>query len=821
MDGGNPALFEAARQLRTLETRYRACASRIAIDLGEQLVPRPELSPRQRHAVLALRRSLHNGAAAPRSSCTETAKLAEILGPDGANLRAGLEQVASLSAVLADLSARLPGQIQAEEVRLARTPWELAQRFPMVRHLAREANPQAWADLEQRVARGEPWDGTRLRQRGEHLWRIIQRASTKTTPRGWLSHVALAWVDAAGVYPPGVSERLTVEWQENVFEQRRTRARLALAAADPATTLVIAPLHRADGEHVIFWVGDPDPAADGNINQVRLRRTAMLAAVMRVLGPGPATLAEVQAALAPAGSGNELEALRRFLTHLAGLGVVETSMPPERRFNRWHPSMVAPAHRSGPPRPRPLIPARSVPDGFLDVYRESAVPIAAATVRRLEYLVGQALRLTSAAANPARPSRLEGIGERPVPLLDLVAERIHSAEPGGAHHRHRRAGWPMPNQAGAPWARLLEWVGRRADQAAPVDLDEALLDALDMPHVAVEWPGDALLRPLPPGAGALAVLQSLGPAGTLDARFIQALEVLHGSVPHAEAYRRFLTALQAKAGATFVEVLVPPMNGFAANAVRRPRYVRKWTGDPDLRSYCDDGDCPEDYVPLDSITLRQDGDDLVAEARGTLVWPVQHATRTWQAPWHHLGGLLTRASPRPAAVFSSLPYALDAFPERTAMPRVTVGGELVISCAQWRAPAEPWAPDALLPDKVRALEGLRARLGLPRFVYLAASGGGPPQPCDLQSLRAIRAFEMGLRHDADLLIVEALPTADRLAVQSGADSGHAAELLLRFPYDESPESMAARVASSIARRPPQDPRTGSPEQVGEPVKERR
>ena len=179
MDGGNPALFEATRQLRTVEARYRACASRIAIDLGEQLVPRPELS---RVSGMPCWRSAGVCTTArppPAAHAQRRAKLAEVLGLGGANLRAGLEQVASLSAALADLAARLPGQIQAEEARLARTPWELAQRFPMVRHLAREANPQAWADLEQRVARGEPWDGTRLRQRGEHLWRIIQRAATR------------------------------------------------------------------------------------------------------------------------------------------------------------------------------------------------------------------------------------------------------------------------------------------------------------------------------------------------------------------------------------------------------------------------------------------------------------------------------------------------------------------------------------------------------------------------------------------------------------------------------------------------------------------
>ena len=246
-------------------------------------------------------------------------------------------------------------------------------------------------------------------------------------------------MDAAGVYPPGVSERLTVEWQENVFEQRRTRARLALAAADPATTLVIAPLHRVDGEHVIFWVGDPDPAADGNINQVRLRRTAMLAAVMRVLGPGPATLGEVQAALAPAGSGHDLEALRRFLADLAGLGVVETSMPPERRFNRWHAAMVS---ACAPQRAAERIPAPdSGPVGTGRIPR--CLPGERRTDRRRDGTTpgvpGRAGATTHLGGrHHGTPSRLEGIGEHPVPLLDLVAERIHSAEPGGARHRHRK-----------------------------------------------------------------------------------------------------------------------------------------------------------------------------------------------------------------------------------------------------------------------------------------------------------------------------------------------------------------------------------------------
>ena len=70
--------------------------------------------------------------------------------------------------------------------------------------------------------------------------------------------------------------------------------------------------------------------------------------------------------------------------------------------------------------------------------------------------------------------------------------------------------------------------------------------------------------------------------------------------------------------------------------------------------------------------------------------------------------LLFAATP-PLLRWSSLRLhnLLDLFPLRSSMPRVTLGKDLVISCAQWRiATATLWDSGSSEPGKARELESV-------------------------------------------------------------------------------------------------------------------
>jgi hypothetical protein len=81
---------------------------------------------------------------------------------------------------------------------------------------------------------------------------------------------------------------------------------------------------------------------------------------------------------------------------------------------------------------------------------------------------------------------------------------------------------------------------------------------------------------------------------------------------------------------------------------------------------------------------------------------------------------------------------------------------------------------------------------------MSAWGGGKPTPCDLESIRSIRAIGRLAATSEELCIVEMLPAPDHLPVSDLAhESGDrlVSALMLRLPCDESPAAMAARVAA--------------------------
>ena len=146
--------------------------------------------------------------------------------------------------------------------------------------------------------------------------------------------------------------------------------------------------------------------------------------------------------------------------------------------------------------------------------------------------------------------------------------------------------------------------------------------------------------------------------------------------------------------------------------------------------------------------------------------------------------------------------SLGAFPGQTFVPRHDGWtGALVLSGAQWRlTPGHLWSSAASEVDKARSLGRLRDRLGLPRWVFVSNQSRGGSLPCDLESLRAIHALEHTATRDSmtDIVLEEMVPSPEQFPVSDDGDLGDdrvAAELLLRFPYDESPAEMAVRLAA--------------------------
>jgi hypothetical protein len=144
--------------------------------------------------------------------------------------------------------------------------------------------------------------------------------------------------------------------------------------------------------------------------------------------------------------------------------------------------------------------------------------------------------------------------------------------------------------------------------------------------------------------------------------------------------------------------------------------------------------------------------------------------------------------------------SFELSPDRAFMPRITIEDELILSCAQWRiTAAELWDSAADDLSKVRALEQIRRRRGLPRFVFLSTSRSVRPVACDLENLESIALIEKLTRPDAQLIAMEMLPAPDQLMVRDGdSPRRFVSELLLRLPCDESPLEMAERVASKIS-----------------------
>ncbi|MEU7281716.1 lantibiotic dehydratase [Streptomyces sp. NPDC045431] len=831
----SPGLFERVVRQADADDRRAERARLLADRLGADVVPHPGLTGADRGAVLALRRRLHSGAAPGAADCRLLERSPAVPAHLAAEARALLHATGTAAAGLTALEQA----VAAEQERIAVQAWDTARSNPVLRTFLAAAAPGLTEDVERRLAEGQSWTGRQLRKRTAYIWRVLGRAAAKTTPRGWAGQIAALPVTAApdgsSLLAPGTAAlgALAATAMENIHLVRTRIAPLDLRTADPATLLVPAPLHFTEpatapedpaGRLRAYVV---DPREPGRLRQVVLRRTRVLEVVLALLADGPCPLGELEktvlGAAAPPGGAPAADpaVLRGFLQHLLSMGVLQVCTAPRHRYSPW---VRADAVTATGTLPHPDTPAATDPGGwFLDAYRALApgatvpVPAAERVLRGLR-IAARIAALREAEGHPdvppqARPE-IAALTERPRPVSEILADRLSAAD-GPPPVLRRYGGWAPARDPGSGYARLLEHLDAAARSGAErVDVDDALLDALGAPRgrdAVPPWPVDCLLRPLPPhtGPGPVAVLETASAAGVLDARFADALRTLYGGYGNADAYRDFLAAVERRTGVRFVELLVPPLAERAANAVRRPVATTWWTGDPDPTPYYGPLGAHARYLPLDRITVRRSGRRIIAEADGQRIVPVHHATRSPVPPYDVLVRILLAAS-HPAASWLVRLDGLDAaLPDRRGLPRLTAGGELVLSPATWRLRrAHLWHPGDSLLAKVRTLALLRRDTALPRHAFIRTGPGAKPVPVDFDSLTALHLVERLCAQQAgdEILVEEMLPAPGDLLLRDPLHGGAAvaAQALLRLPCDQGAERLAVAAADALLRGDAQD-----------------
>ncbi|MCH7737691.1 MAG: lantibiotic dehydratase [Chloroflexi bacterium] len=732
------------------------------------------------------------------------------------NLLDPLAKAIDLAEQLPELEKQAELAVEAEKNRLIQEPWKLVQSSPLLDAMLSHRSPEVYTILKRRVMSGSKG----VAKQALYVWEMIDRAVTKNTPRDWHGHVALCFPQSENVNSQSWKTQLTAtadfatEWVENFHEQRR---RLAISPLDEAagdTQIMLTPLRSETDDLLNCWVVDPEDR--DHLTEVQLKRSEFLIAICAPLGGALATLDELQVSVVPEGDEGERQVLRKFLEHLTRMGVTEISKPLKSQVNLWQPiRSIIESNVQRPPGDlsKDQSPGDQISDlvnGFLDVYRKvqgGFVP----PILELQHDVEQMTRVLEV-INADQRQGLDGnnrggqvdVGEQPQSVLDLMRRGLEVGE-GERGHRRPPRHWPTANNSDSVYGNLLKWIDHGSELGEPLHLTKDVLDELGTPLATINWPIDCVLRLASAEAGFPAVFDEVFPAGSLDARMVSMLSRLYRTIPHVEAYRRFLRQIEIESGVTFVELLIPPLSVGAANAVRRPMYTSAWTGDTDIEAYIGrrrgvPGDKPLRYIPLDSITLRRVGNRVVAEVDGQPICPMYHATRLPLPPWDKLANMLLSTTPLPMAWSPRrLDILLEAFPSKRWMPRVTVSNGLILSPAQWRVDTSTLIIEGVstLAD-ARSLERARRRLGLPRWVFVHDYASLRAYACDLESIRSLPILDyVSKAGDGEFLVSEMVPSPDFFPmadVVHDADDRLGSSLMLRLPANESPDELAARVA---------------------------
>lgn len=793
-DAGSPEFFREVRELNETSEYYLRLGVEFADSLGTKLVSQPWLSREDRGLVLAVRRKAHKGITLKERESSRLANLLEH-SPDESVRELAQQFVRfcnaeqSLTKQQQHLSSELPvAQSRVIGYACSRIDASNSGIEALIKQTYSTA-PTSHASTQKQGA-----VTNRAHHHARYAIQMITRGATKSNPRGWLGHVAvLPVLPGFDRYSSLTAQpRFAIELTNNVHYERYNAWRPALEQERPDLHVSLSALHWIRDEHVEFLVSDPlNPS---RMVEVTMKRSELLKSICDCLAGGAVPLSELHSALTD-GDPEQRQLLNRFLEHLTDTGVLQISVSPESSvFN-----VDFEKEQDGVEEFK--TDSNRQDSVYIDVYRECTGGLSRTACLRLQQLCAQTLRILQLiTADQAKPTVSAAVAaNKTLPLLDVLKGVLEDETRAHVPWRSPSA-WPQPDRQDSGYARLVSWLKAQSFKDEPINISSAVLDQCGAERGDIEWPLDCLLRVADAQAPYLAVLDQIFPAGTMDARFISALRGFGQNVSQADYYSQFLRAVEANTGYKFVEILAPPLSERAANAVRRPIYTRAWTGDPDIRPYWTSaGELPE-YINLSEIELRF-GTRLHAETPAGPIWPIYHATRSPLPPWSSVFELLMASAPQ---VFSWKPLrlyqSLDLFPERVFMPRVTIEDELVLCCAQWRiTTAELWDSAADDFSKVRALERLRRRRGMPRFVFLSAKGSVRPIACDLENLESILLIEKLTRPDAQLIATEMLPAPDQLLVQDGnSPRRFVSELLLRLPCDESPLEMAARVSSRIS-----------------------
>jgi hypothetical protein len=796
----NDELFAELADLDRQAAEHSAVCRRLAERIGEQAIPARELGSTERAVLLDLRRRLHGGGELSAELVDEAVQQLRTL-PLSAALAADVIAAAADRHAFYTVVSAAEQAAEAEQNRLRSRVWTLLVQQPLAYTAVRQASPELVEDIEFRVRAGEPWHTKRMRQRADYLWRMITRGATRATPRGLLGQLALLSIDDEGGSGSSIDLLPTaaLEWTDNIHQRA--------GIGDPIEAdevLGLTPLHWSDGDHLCFLVRRP--GEDRQLAQVRMRDTVPLRVIRHRLAAERACWQDLVSLLLPPDPTEQAQhAVAGFLRHLVDIGVVEVFRPARRELlQRWP---------LGGER-APLPGARST-DGYLDTFRRPIGTLSATTAAELAALLERALRVLEVIADRQSPGLTPpGISSQPRPVLELLAEGHYleaESPPSGPHPHDWLDAGLAPADSG--YGRLVSWLTDEFRSGCrSLDLDQAP-QLRSAPRPLLSWPVDCLVRPLRSGTTPLAVLDRIEPAGCLDSRFAETLAELDpAGAERVEQYRRFLTEVEERGGGRFVELLVPSLVAHAANAVRRPGYTTLWTGDPHRSRYISDRFRPAEYVPMSEIRLFLRHGRLTAEAAGQLIWPVYHATRSAAGPWGQLSDLLQQASPRPRrAHWRSLSWTLPGWPERTHLPRLTVGdGALVLAPEQWRLSlGRDWPVSGPTYAKCRQLNLWRTELGLPRWISVTPEVHADPIPCDLCSVQTVALFDRLVRqHCTELMAAELLPNPEQLSVH---DLGHGpaqfsvAELLLRLPLTDTPALAHRAVAAWQTDRPADSP----------------
>jgi hypothetical protein len=815
---GNPALFEGALKAEAAHVAFRQQSTAAALEIV-RFVDESDAKLDRTTRLAAIdasrrwRRALH---LRDRERCG-VQTVVSIAPPAvgeclGAALRAG--------DMARDLGSGLIALLDAEPARIGAVAWLQVQTSPVLTALVSERDPTLLKEAAARLENGDGWEDKSMRRRGRLLWKILDRAATRTTPRDWHCQVAPVGLAEADQIPDaiGIAPELAMVWSEN-FHALRRRLADDPASRSGSTRFSLAPVYWTTADRLTFCVtdrGDPRHCVE-----VEVRRSEFLGSIIAAIAHSAMNFDQLALAAFPRATDEERDLLRQFVDHLLELGIVEASRPPTETRVSWHHSqgvkdLLAPDRISSRKQ-----------EGFLDVYRRTQATLPRSLCRELQRGFLEARRLSalieSGAIGRSAPRPSDAVGEAAVLLLDLVKPQLLSSDeqpalpkpsnpnledpapaervrmrPGGSNIRLE---WPAAIP-GSGYADLLAIIDREASAKECIDIEAGLLDAVGAPVPSIDWPIDYLVRLPSRGAAYLGVLEEAFPAGALDARFVAPLRRLEGRVLSSEAYEAFLDTISSEYGVAFVELLFPPLSLGAANAVRRPLYTNMWTGDPDIASYCEMGGRDPCFVPLEQIALRRTAKGIRAEVDGRMIIPMYHATRLPIRPWDAIADTLLSSAPFPMRwALRHLRRSLDAHPAREHLPRITVGGVLIVSCAQWRLPAaEMWPPDAPVLDKISTLNRWRRRLELPRVVFVSPGPGRQPTPCDLLSLRAFSILERAVMVGEDVLLIEATPSPEEFLVvddEHGAGRRVASAFVLRLPIDESPADLAARVGPHL------------------------